>query len=77
MEDAVEQVIAAPEFGTDLIGAIESRGWAGGRNLECSHSWRDPRPLVGVSAGPHAPLRSGGGLRVAIRLQKPGRRELA
>ncbi len=31
MEDAVEQVIAVPEFGTDLpqlIGAIESRGWA-------------------------------------------------
>ena len=30
MEDAVEQVIAAPEFGTDLpqlIGAVESRGW--------------------------------------------------
>ena len=31
VEDAVEQVIAVPEFGTDLpqlIGAIESRGWA-------------------------------------------------
>lgn len=31
MEDAVEQVIAVPEFGTDLpqlIGAIKSRGWA-------------------------------------------------
>ena len=30
MEDAVEQVVAVPEFGTDLpqlIGAIESRGW--------------------------------------------------